>query len=65
MITQLTEPIEVLTPLGRGWAILVIDYGPHINSCWVVALSDDGQVKHFDSNDVKLWINHTLGIVKK
>lgn len=56
---QLNPEIWVTTPLGKGIAIMVIDYGLGHNTCWIVALEKDGQVKHFDSNDVKLIKNHT------
>lgn len=54
--------LEVETRLGPAFALLVIDYGPTLNSCWVVALKKDGQVKHLDSNDVRLQPNFTYGI---
>jgi hypothetical protein len=61
LILQLDPPIQVKTPLGEGFAIFLIDYGVHLNSCWVVALAKDGQVKHFDSNDIRLK-NYTYHI---
>lgn len=62
MILELEDPISVLTPLGEGLALLIIDYGIHLNTCWVVALRADGQVKHFDANDIKLSKNYTYHI---
>ncbi len=62
MILQLNPTILVDTPLGRGHAIFLIDYGMHQNSCWVVALSDNGIVKHFDANDVVVATNYTYGM---
>lgn len=59
MILQLNPAILVETPLGRGEAIFVIDYGMHQNTCWVVALQKDGVIKHFDCNDVLLSTNYT------
>lgn len=56
---QLAPPIPVLTPLGEGWALLVIDYGPQWNTCWAVQLHQTGQLKHFDSNDIRFPHNHT------
>lgn len=56
---QLDPAIDVMTKLGSGAAIIVIDYGMHQNTCWVVALHEDGQVKHFDGNQIKLCKNHT------
>lgn len=59
MILQLNPTILVETPLGRGHAIFVIDYGMHQNTCWVVALEKDGVVKHFDCNDILISTNFT------
>ena len=50
------------TPLGRGQAIFLIDYGMHQNTCWVVALIENGIVKHFDCNDIILSTNYTYGL---
>lgn len=50
------------TPLGRGHAIFIIDYGVHQNTCWIVALQDDGIVKHFDCNDIIIATNYTYGV---
>lgn len=41
MIHQLNPTIFVDTPLGKGHAIFLIDYGMHQNSCWVVVLEDN------------------------
>lgn len=62
MILQLNPQIQVFTPLGKGWAFLIIDYGLDINTCWVVRLDKDGQVKHFDSNDIKIEGNPMIGL---
>lgn len=59
MILQLNPCILVETPMGRGQAIFIIDYGMHQNTCWVVALVTDGIIKHFDCNDVILSTNYT------
>ena len=62
MILQLDPTILVETPLGKGQAIFIIDYGMHQNTCWVVALVADGIVKHFDCNDITLAANFTYGM---
>lgn len=62
MILQLNPPIQVQTPLGDGYAIFLIDYGVHLNTCWVVALAASGVIKHFDANDIVLSPNHTYKI---
>jgi len=61
MILQLNPTIPVRTKLGRGRALLIIDYGTELNSCWVVALNSNGQIKHFNSNDLILEENYTFG----
>lgn len=62
MILQLDPAILVETPLGQGQAIFIIDYGMHQNSCWIVALVENGIIKHFDCNDVILSTNYTYGM---
>ena len=62
MILQLNPSILVDTPLGRGLALFIIDYGMHQNTCWVVSLNDNGAVKHFDCNDIILTTNYTYGL---
>ena len=62
MILQLNPSILVNTPLGVGQAIFIIDYGMHQNTCWIVALQNNGVIKHFDCNDVILGTNYTYGM---
>ncbi len=62
MIIQLNPTILVDTPLGRGQAIFIIDYGMHQNTCWVISLQENGVVKHFDCNDIILSTNYTYGL---
>lgn len=59
MILQMNPSILVETPLGRGMALFIIDYGMHQNTCWVVAMEESGLVKHFDCNDIILSTNYT------
>jgi hypothetical protein len=65
MILQLNPSILVETPLGQGQALFLIDYGMHQNTCWVVALSDNGIVKHFDCNDIVVSVNYTYHLNMK
>ena len=62
MICQLNPPICVTTPMGEGFALLVIDYGPALNSVWVVHLFQDGQVIHVDSAEVRVMGNEMYDI---
>ena len=50
----------VKTPHGEGIPLFLIDYGPHLNSIWVIANCEDGRVRHYDSNDICITVNHTL-----
>lgn len=61
-IHEFQSAIWVDTPHGEGIAILIIDYGIHQNTIWVVANKDDGRVRHYDSNDIKYSTNYTLKI---
>ena len=62
MMLQLNPPIHVLTPLGEGDTLMVIDYGCHVNSVWVVWLFEEGKVAHFDSSDIRVMGNLMYGI---
>ena len=61
-IHQCSPEIHVLTPKGEGHCLFLIDYGPMINTVWVVHLFKDGTVLHFDSSDVRIYGNLMYGI---
>jgi hypothetical protein len=61
-IHEIQQGIYVDTPHGEGIALFIIDYGPQINTIWVVANREDGKIRHYDSNDVTLTKNYTLKI---
>ncbi len=43
-ILQLNPPIEVfLDGKGYGWAIALLDYGPGINGCFLIALESGAE----------------------
>jgi len=56
MILQLNPTIGVITPLGDAEAIMVIDYGINANTIWVCRM-EGGIVKHFYSDDVRIYGN--------
>lgn len=61
MILQLNPTIAVkCRDHEDGEAILVIDYGPNVNSVWVVRLPG-GVVKHFYSDDILIYGNPMNG----
>lgn len=61
MILQLNPTIPVLAKdHGDGEAILIIDYGPDVNTVWVVRF-EGGEVKHFYSDDIRVYGNPMAG----
>lgn len=57
MILQLNPTIPVNCKVhGDGEAILIIDYGPNVNTVWVVRFPG-GIIKHFYSDDVRVYGN--------
>ena len=62
MLLQLNPPLWVTTPLGEGHALVLIDYGPSINTVWLVHLFDSGKVAHVDSSEVRVMGNAMWGI---
>jgi hypothetical protein len=64
-IHEITQTLMVNTPHGKGQALFLIDYGIHQNTIWVVTLKEDGRIKHYDSNQITVEINHTIEFNKK
>ena len=62
MILQCHPPIWVTTPLGEGHALFLIDYGPSVNTVWVVHQFDGGSVVHVDSSEIRVMGNAMYGI---
>jgi len=62
MMLQLNPPIWVQTPLGEGDALVLIDYGPNVNTVWLVHLHEGGRALHFDSSDIRVMGNLMYGI---
>ena len=61
-IHEFSQILWVTTPFGDGVALFIVDYGPHENTVWCVALETDGVIKHFSSEQIKMCYNHTFGI---
>lgn len=60
IIHELREGWSVHTPLGTGTALLITTPSYLSNSILYVKL-DNGELKHFDSNDVRLYGSPTYG----
>ena len=64
MITFTPHPIKVVTPEGDAMIIFVKDSGVFENDEWCCVMLKDGSVKHFLSNQIKIFSNETFGIKK-
>lgn len=60
-ILQLSNPINVETPLGYGKAIAWIDYGPDVNTVWKVVFYHDGSVRNFYDTEIYIHPNKMDG----
>jgi hypothetical protein len=60
MMLQLNPTIDVSTPLGDGEAFFIVDYGVNVNTVWVCRM-EGGEVKHFYSDDVRIYDNPMNG----
>lgn len=56
-IHRVEPPLWVQTPLGEGHALFLLDYGPSINTIWLVHLFEDGRVVHVDSCEIRVMGN--------
>jgi hypothetical protein len=61
MLTQLNPPLPLLTPKGKAWAHLVIDYGPEADLMWICFQDEDGACWTWSNRDVRIQANATLG----
>jgi hypothetical protein len=62
---EFSSPMPVLTPLGDGYAIYVTNGGTFENDIFTVVLEDGGNIKHFRSDQIKIYQNLTFDIKKK
>ena len=62
MIHEFVNPIPVVTPMGSGYALYVKDGGMWENDIFTVVLQDGGLIKHFTSEQIKMWQNATFDI---
>lgn len=64
-IHEVQQILTVNTPFGEGQVLFIIDYGIHRNSIWVCSSFEDGKIRHFDTNQISVTINHTLNFNMK
>jgi hypothetical protein len=62
---EFKNPIPVLTPIGGGYALYARESGTFENDVWTVVLEDGGGVRHFRTDQIKLYKNATFDIEPK
>jgi hypothetical protein len=60
IIHEIKQVINFETPHGLGQGLFIIDYGVHENTIWVIALKETREIKHYNSNQIKIQYNYTL-----
>jgi len=61
MLTQLNPPIPLITPKGKAWAHIVIDYGQDHDLLWVCFQDETGECWTWGNRDVRIQENITMG----
>lgn len=62
MIHEFDNPVPVITELGGGYAWYVKNGGTWENDIFCVVMEEDGSVRHFRSDQIKLYKNATFDI---
>lgn len=60
MILPLNPPIPVETPLGKGQALYLIEYGPDIDLYWVTVLDENRECFTYNNRDIRAQISVSL-----
>lgn len=61
MILQLNPSIPLNTPLGKGYAVALIDYSQEHDLMWVVFQDDTGECWTFRNQEISAQKNITIG----
>lgn len=59
---EFNNPIPVITPHGEGYAIYVSNSKTFENDVWTVVLSSTGEIKHYNTSQIKMVKNGTFDI---
>jgi hypothetical protein len=59
---EFSKPISLITPHGKGYAIYVESSGIFENDIWCVVLCESGEIKHYNSSQLKICKNGTFDI---
>jgi hypothetical protein len=61
MMLQLTPPIPVTCPRGKGYAHVLIDYSQEHDLLWVVFIDETRECWTYRNQDIRIQGNITLG----
>jgi hypothetical protein len=65
MMLEFSKPIPVLVEGNKdGYALYVTNSGMFENDVWCVALCKGGYVRHYTSDQIRLYVNATFDIKK-
>jgi hypothetical protein len=59
---EFKKPIPLITPHGNGYAIYVSNSETFDNDVWAVALCETGEIKHYNTSQLKMGKNGTFDI---
>lgn len=66
MLLEFKNPIPVVVEGDKdGYALYVSDSGMLENDVWCVVLCDGGIVRHYTSDQIRIYSNATFNIDKK
>ena len=66
MIHEFKNPIPVVVENDKdGYAIYVSDSGAFENDIWCVVLCQGGHVRHYATDQIRIYKNATLNIEKQ
>ena len=65
-ILEFKKPIPVVVEGGKeGDAVYVVDNGMFENDTWCVVLCEGGMVRHYNSDQIRVYANATFWIEKE
>jgi hypothetical protein len=63
-IHEFKNPVPVITEKGEGYLFSVRDGGNWENDIFAVVMCNGGNILHFRSDQIKIYKNATLNIIK-
>jgi hypothetical protein len=58
---QLDPPMPVITPKGKGYAHVLIDYGAEFDLLWIVFQDDTGECWTYNNREIRAQPNVSMG----